>query len=485
MDHSPSAHRTPGLVRTPLAPVRRTAPALAAAALLGAAALLTGCAGGDLGKDPAAVLVADSVTTGISAHIPTVATVAWETSDAVVSYVEYGPDTDYGYTTPAPDAPGTAHTAALMDIPELSTWHFRVVAVAEDGTEVRTEDATVETDRCAGDVPDIEILDDDGAAWGTHTLASLGWSVESDGNGAIIVNDAGEIVWCWTDGELRFVPWAAPSLDGKSVHILSASSGGDFGSRFYTVALDGSALDERLVPRAHHDVALVGAHGVQYAYLSSMVGTVGGDLVLADLIVEVLDDGSERTFWNAFNHLPVERHAGWENRNDEGAADWTHGNGLHYEPASDSYVLSTYFLNTLFRIDRPSGGDIVWQLGGGTSDFTFVGDPGFERQHGPEVHGDTVYVFDNGGDDGSRGVSYTLDEGAGTATLDWQWSSPEGSVVGVLGDIDLVEDDQLLTGWGDLGQVAVTGRDGTLHWRMDAEPTAVIGKAHRLDGLFP
>ncbi len=441
---------------------------------------LGGC--GDAGPG-APVIDESTLALRMSEHVPNAGWVTFETAEPVRGYLEYGPDESYGHTTPIPEEPATFHDISLVGLPPSSTWHYRVVARTEDG-DVASSDHLVETGRCVGDIPDVELLADDGEAWGAYTLAAFGWPGPPDLGGTLILDDAGEVVWCWADGTLRFVPWASRSQDGQHAVILTSNDAGDFSSSVHYVSLDGRSAEEILVPRAHHSIAQVGVAGVRFAYLASVVREWEGDLVLGDRIVEVMDDGTEREVWNAFDALPVETHGGWENRNTEGAADWTHANGLHYAPETDAYYVSTYFLSSIYAIDRTTGA-LLWTLGGDHSDFTFVDDYGFRYQHAPELHGDTLYVFDNGGPEGARGVAYELDTEQWTATRVWEWTSPEGSRVGVLGDVDLLDDGQLLTGWGDLGQVAVTGADGTLHWRVDAEPGAILGRAERLASLLP
>jgi hypothetical protein len=249
------------------------------------------------------------------------------------------------------------------------------------------------------------------------------------------------------------------------------------------VGLDGRSEERIDTPSAHHAVAQLGVHGARFAYLAGTVREVDGEEVMGDRIVEVADDGTEREVWNAFDQLPVVRTDGWDTRTVTGEADWTHANGLYYDPDSDAYYLSTYFLGQVFKIDRATGATI-WRLGGTDSDFAFVDDAGFAHQHAPEVHGDTLYVFDNGAP-AARAVAYTLDTDAWTATKTWEWQTPEGSRVGVLGDVDELPDDQLLTAWGDLGQLAVVGRDGSLHWRLDTEPGVILGKAQQIETLYP
>lgn len=434
-----------------------------------------------LGGGCTPLLDESSVTARLNEIVPTVATVTARTTAPAQVYVEYGRGLDYGLATPMSETAADTHEVDVIGLVPGATWHYRVVTVV-GGREVAGEDHTIEAPPPPGGLPELEVLSDDGDAWGAWTLASFSWLEPDQPAGAFVLDDAAEITWYWAEATER-VLWTELSQDGRSVVVLESSPIRDTPSRVSFVSLDGRSVEQVDVPLAHHAIAQVGTSGVRFAYIASLVEPWEGESVVGDRVVEVADDGTERELWNAFDRLEVRRHDGWDAPNP-GGADWTHANGLSYDEESDAYYLSLFYLGMIVKIDRATG-ETVWIVGGDDSDFTFPDDGGFAHQHAPEVHGEMLYLFDNRSHGASRTVAYTLDTTAWTARRAWQWETPEQSHVGVLGDIDLLDDEQVLSAWGDLGQLAIVGVDGTLRRRVDAEPGVLLGKADRLETLYP
>ena len=103
----------------------------------------------------------------------------------------------------------------------------------------------------------------------------------------------------------------------------------------------------------------------------------------------------------------------------------------------------------LLRIDRITG-RLTWRMGWSSDDWQVVDEAGtplqdtawFAAQHGPELQGDRLVLFDNGATrpDGlySRGVGLQLDPAAMTLTPVWEWTEADfhepffGNVDGLL-----------------------------------------------------
>ena len=63
------------------------------------------------------------------------ASVTWKTSEAAISWIEYGPTTDLGSATPMPATGTTAHAALLPALTAGTPYYYRVVANAASGTQ--------------------------------------------------------------------------------------------------------------------------------------------------------------------------------------------------------------------------------------------------------------------------------------------------------------------------------------------------------------
>lgn len=212
-------------------------------------------------------------------------------------------------------------------------------------------------------------------------------------------------------------------------------------------------------PHGHHDFLLHPDGTV--AWLVEEIRTVDDEEVLGDLLRELRPDGSVVDVWNAFDSLPIERHDQWDLLN---LRDWTHANGLAYDHASDTYIVSLYWLSEVIAVDRRSGA-VTRRLKGDT-----LADP-FGRQHAPSaMPGGGLRLFDNTGiGEGSRLLDLTWD-----GQVTWEWNTLDNLGSPVLGDLLVREDNVALASFGAEGVVlAVT--EGVETWRI-AAPGVVIGR---------
>ena len=91
-------------------------------------------------------------------------------------------------------------------------------------------------------------------------------------------------------------------------------------------------------------------------------------LVMGDTIIEFNREGEIVWSWDAWEHLDPYRigydtlEPYWHVRGFPGHADWTHGNGLTYDPSDDSVIINLKHQDALFKIDRATG-EIVWIMG--------------------------------------------------------------------------------------------------------------------------
>jgi hypothetical protein len=410
--------------------------------------------------------------------------VSFHTTAATFARVEFGPDTSYGMSTPLSADADADHDVALLGLPTGETAHYRVVVSTEDGTLVYGEDHTVDVDEGPSTLPELDVMTPAAGAWGDWTLTTFDRVGDTVEGGAMILDAAGNIVWYYLPGD-GFVFSAELTPDGTTVVLLITNQSDPEDARVEFVALDGSSVEQFPTPRAHHALAIAPVEGVRFAYIASVVEEWEGSPVVGDRIVEVADDGTEREVWNAFDHLLVIQHDQWENGFYPDGADWTHANGLSYDADSDTYVVSLYYEDTVVDLAR-STGDTVWQFGFEATDFVFMDDVGFAHQHAPELHGDTLYLFDNNvGGTPSRLVEYQLDAAQHTARAVWEWTCPEGARVGVLGDVDVLPTGQVASAWGDMGQLAILDRDGSIAERIDVEAGVISPTIQQFQSFYP
>jgi len=171
-------------------------------------------------------------------------------------------------------------------------------------------------------------------------------------------------------------------------------------------------------------------------------------LVMGDDIIEFDGEGNELWRWSTWDHLDPFRigyeltEAYWHVRGFPDHLDWTHGNGLEYDPRDDSIIINLRHQDALIKIDRKSG-EIVWILGEHTDWseelqkklLTPVGEPfrWIYHAHNPRLtDSGTILLFDNGKfqarpfrpyaepeDTYSRTVEFEVDEEAMTVRQVW------------------------------------------------------------------
>lgn len=145
----------------------------------------------------------------------------------------------------------------------------------------------------------------------------------------------------------------------------------------------------------------------------------GAQTVLIGFGVQEIDASGNVVFeWNSNDYIPAtETYDSYGY--DSTAFDYCHGNAIA-EDTDGHLLLSFRHLNAIYKIHRTSG-DVIWRLGGRSSDFTFPNDSGFSGQHDIRKLASGHYsLFDNANMADlprvSRGVEYILDTVNWTAT---------------------------------------------------------------------
>ena len=194
--------------------------------------------------------------------------------------------------------------------------------------------------------------------------------------------------------------------------------------------------------------------------------------IVGDMVVEFTPEGQVVWSWDSFDHLDVQRigydalDLYWHVRGFPNAADWTHGNGVTYDPSDDSVLVSLRLQDCVIKIDRATG-QIVWILGDHqnwspdlqTKLLTPKG-KAFRwpwHMHNPRITSEgTIVLFDNGiygarpGTEPipyhksfSRGVEYRVDQDAMTVEQVWASALTEDEVAErtwAMGDAHRFED---------------------------------------------
>jgi len=214
------------------------------------------------------------------------------------------------------------------------------------------------------------------------------------------------------------------------------------------------------LPGMHHDVIELDSGNLltlSYTFRDIEYPDIGLTHVAGDLIVELTPEGDVVWEWDAFDHLdPQRRRAGFEELIFDPdrlvtASDWTHGNGLVHDPATDTVLFSSRHQDWLVLIDRATG-DVLWRLG---EEGDFGLEPGGlwpYHQHSPQWQDDgSLLLYDNGlGNptlpdvfETSRAVRYALDTETMMATEVWEDEADDFISI-IAGDADRLPDGSIL-----------------------------------------
>lgn len=135
-------------------------------------------------------------------------------------------------------------------------------------------------------------------------------------------------------------------------------------------------------------------------------------MVMGDSVIEFDRDGNVIWRWETWDHLDPFRvgyellDPYWHVRGFPDHADWTHGNGLAYDPSDESIIINLKLQDALFKIDKASG-EIQWILGEHTDWperlksklLQPIGEPfrWIHHAHNPRImKSGNIIIYDNG-----------------------------------------------------------------------------------------
>ncbi len=219
------------------------------------------------------------------------------------------------------------------------------------------------------------------------------------------------------------------------------------------------------------NTALILSYTTATADLTS-IGGPSNQTVINGVVQEIdIPTGKVLFQWNSEDHVPFSQSEQPLPPSPSTPWDWFHINAVHLD-TDGNLLVDARDTWTTYKVDRHSG-NIIWQLGGKASDFTFRAAPGqslndageiFAWQHDPEALGNNDYsFFDNesagAGNTGSgstaefglsRVVTVKLDQWHHTATLVRSENQPEGLTAPSQGNGQPLPGGATFVGWGSL-----------------------------------
>jgi len=217
-------------------------------------------------------------------------------------------------------------------------------------------------------------------------------------------------------------------------------------------------------------------------------GDAGIRMCIDHVIQELTPQGAVVWSWDTMAHIPPSEAADvWIAQMKQpaplnncptqttGVCDPWHYNSI--EDTGDGFIISYRHLNAVVRINKTTG-SIVWKLGGKAHtegvppqnvSLQINDDPrnGPDSQHDARLLPDgTVTVHDHGTNGAGpslppRGVSYTIDTQAMTATFAGQLTDPDVGPSFCCGSVRHLPTGNTVVGWGGTPQISEYQPDGT------------------------
>jgi hypothetical protein len=211
--------------------------------------------------------------------------------------------------------------------------------------------------------------------------------------------------------------------------------------------------------------ALITVYNEKTVDLSSVGGPANGNVL--DSIVQEVDVKTGKVLfeWHSLDHVPL---------TDSYSPlldpfDYFHVNSVDVD-LDGNLLLSARNTSAVYKIERTSG-DVMWTLGGRSSDFEVGPGAAFMYQHDARGHSDgTLTLFDDGTGNVShqaRGIRLGLDVPGRRCVLLQQYLHPTPLAVNAMGNAQVLPGNGMLVGFGTQPFVTEYGPAGDV--RFDAE----------------
>ena len=266
----------------------------------------------------------------------------------------------------------------------------------------------------------------------------------------------GKQVLTWWEGKIvDGVGYGKAVIADSSYRTIATLDGGD-----------GMPADLHEFIITPQNTALITAVKPRAANLSGVHGPVNGT-VLSGAVLEIdIATGKILFEWQSLDHVPVtDTFAGFSGGTKSAPFDYFHINSIAIAPDGD-LVISARNTCTVYKIARP-GGQVQWRLGGKRSSFRMGPGATFWWQHHARPRGSSdLSVFDDGAspakESESRGILLNLDTKTMRATLKHSYVHPARLLAANQGSMQLLADNRVLVGWGNLPYFTEFAEDGTL-----------------------
>jgi hypothetical protein len=439
----------------------------------GAAATGAGGSGGTGGGTggtggTASVTCTMNVVSDVSSVIPTVGIVTWSADLAPIdsAYIEFGPDENYGLQAPV-DLTEPEYRTLLLGMTASSDYHFRVVATSGNAT-CMSQNYELSTGPVANGIAEPSVSPALAAEVAPGFLVTSRFTGGGGGGGEgqmYIYNQNGKLVW-WYTPPVGGISRARMSYDGKYMIARDVNANGAGQGQVVRVSIDGLEEEEIDIPNGHHDFTVTPDNGI--VFIKKAPDN-------CDEIVKLAADGTQSVIYTVSDAFGGDV---------GGGNDPCHVNTIQYNESDDSFTFSALNLNAYVKVT--AAGNLVWVLGGNSSEFGGAG-ADWDRQHGHHMLADDRILFFNngnlgGGGGGSLALEVLLDLGTMMATRVWDYDGDNSSQT--LGDVQRLPNGNTLITYSNAGVTHEVNADKALVQEMTWPIGGAIGYVNHRPDLY-
>lgn len=420
--------------------------------------------------------------TATGTEITGVVELSWQTEEAASATISYGVD-GLDDTLVVDDSPTTSHSVKLLGLPALSEIAFEVVNAF--GKKEQVCEGSFETSNLPSELASLE----------TTTLEADKISSERYLLGSIMTGGQAGILYA-IDREANYRWYHIGADDVQTAHVQFDRNSNDIlfngvdpkhavdVAAIYRVTLEGTLTDSVRTELAHHVFYQHedGTFVYPTADIRDWTDPESGEVlsVVGDTLVEQAPDGTTRAVWSAWDNLPIERNDAWDDGFYAVGEDWTHGNAVTYDEATDSYLFSMGNVTTLVQIDRSTGEtlDII-----SPNTYTIDSDSTiFSFQHDGQWTEDGNLLLLSHGTTGTQPIEYEIDQDAKTLHQVWTYHAEPST--SFLGQVDRLSNGNTLINYGGLGLIREVTPDLEVVWQLELGVGYWFGNMQTFDDFY-
>lgn len=429
----------------------------------------------------------------LSSQMNTVVELSWTSDLPGESWVEFQVNAEPARSAPVVSDPSGHHAALLLGIPAFSPVRYEVFT--DEGDQLVSATGEIETGGLPAGLPDLNVMVHNAQSMSPEpfllitTIGAESW--------AAVVDRKGSVLWYLdvTADLPRRLPMAAELTPGATALRVGsffmdpaalAKESDPATSVTLQVDLEAQDLGTIDLGVAHHDMVTLP---------DGTIATIGVDvrdwldpdqdepvLVVGDTIIEIAPDGTRSEIFTTWDWAEPEVHERFYLQSEDWG-DWTHGNGLSYDPPSDSYLLSLGGVDTVLQIERSSGG-LLREFGPGGCSVSEGAD--FHYQHDAHWTEDGTLLMSSwvGFESRVMAIEYELDEEAEELREIWSFGKDNGFTSVAGGNAVRLANGNTLLGTGYGGLIVEVTPDGEPVWELGTSMGSAFSDVHVFAGFY-